>query len=292
MDTMPPRTTLSDCMGVIAISVGMALVFYVAGRAGWWRRVEAERFSARWVRSRPGKKIEAAEAEGAVREFYRSPVAFLIVWLPWLAYCCGNIVISLLRDVGVMIFPWPMAINCGLLGVWWNLSSWLKFRRTSRMRGFVMVLTAAAILVSLPACVSQRVAFGPGVSFECRLSVWPAFEPPVEYLVQKDSFGRATITEFRYRGAGGSGAKRSGVPVVHVIDAKQWAEFADAVREHDPWSISPGQPYEDGTDGATMILEIRDGERYQRVQRWAPFGHQSEKRFVEVSTAVVRLLPD
>ena len=135
MEPMPPRTTLSNCIFVIAISVGIALVFYVAGRAGWWRRVEAERFSARWVMSRPGKKIEAAEAEGAVREFYRSPVAFLIVWLPWLAYCCGNIVISLLRDVGVMIFPWPMAINCGLLGVWWNLSSWLKFRRMSRMVG-------------------------------------------------------------------------------------------------------------------------------------------------------------
>lgn len=80
---------------------------------------------------------------------------------------------------------------------------------SSRMRGFLMVLTAAAILGSLPACVGQRGAFGPGVSFECRLSVWPAFEPPVEYLVQKDSFGRATITEFRYRGAGGSGAVRS-----------------------------------------------------------------------------------
>ncbi len=163
---------------------------------------------------------------------------------------------------------------------------------SSRMRGFVMVVTAAAILVSLPACVSQRVAFGPGVSFECRLSVWPAFEPPVEYLVQKDSLGRATITEFRYRGAGGSGPKRSGVPVVHVIDAKQWGEFAGAVREHDPWSIAPKQPYEDGTDGATMILEIRDGDRYHRVQRWAPFAHESEKRFVEVSTAVVGLLAD
>jgi hypothetical protein len=48
------------------------------------------------------------------------------------------------------------------------------------------------------------------------------------------------------------------VPVVHVIDAKQWGELAGAVRE----------------------------------QRWAPFAHQSEKRFVEVSTAVVGLLAD
>lgn len=249
-------------------------------------------FSARWMRSRHGRTIEAAEAEGAVREFYRSPVAFLIFWLPWLANSCGNIVISLLRDVGVMIFPWPIAINSGLLGVWFYLSSWLKFRRMSRMRGFVMVVTAAVVLASLPACVGQRVPYGPGVSFECRLSVWPTFEPPVEYLVQKDSLGRATITEFRYRGAGGSGPKRSGVPVVHGIDAKRWGKFADAVREHDPWSISSRQPYEDGTDGATMILEIRDGERYHRVQRWAPFAHESEKRFVEVSTAVVGLLAD
>lgn len=97
--------------------------------------MEAERFSAGWVMSRPGRTIEAAEAEGAVREFYRSPVVFLIFWLPWLAVGCGNIVISLLRDVGVMIFPWPIVINGGLLGVWWSLSSWLKFRRMSRMVG-------------------------------------------------------------------------------------------------------------------------------------------------------------
>ena len=133
MEPMPPRTTLSDCMGLIVFSLGMALVQYVVGRVGLWRRLEVGWFSARWMRSRPGRTIEAAEAEGAVREFYRSPVAFLIVWLPWLASSCGNIVISLLRDVGVMIFPWPIAINSGLLGVWFYLSSWLKFRRTSRM---------------------------------------------------------------------------------------------------------------------------------------------------------------
>ena len=160
------------------------------------------------------------------------------------------------------------------------------------MRDFIRVLTTAGILLALASCAAPEAPYAPSVSFECRLSVWPTFEAPVEYLVQKDSFGRATITEFKFRGAGGYGPKRSGAPIVHPIDSKQWGNFIGAVREHDPWSIESKQPYMNGCDGTTMILEIRDGERHHRVQRWAPFGNRSEKRFVECSTAVVRLLPN
>ena len=132
---MPTGTTPSEFMLLVCLTVGCAVMDYVLRLAGWMRESQAASFWEWSTRHRPERKPKGVEALGAVREFYRSPVAFLIVWLPWLAYCCGNIVISLLRDVGVMIFPWPIAINGGLLGVWWSLSSWLKFRRMSRMVG-------------------------------------------------------------------------------------------------------------------------------------------------------------
>ena len=160
------------------------------------------------------------------------------------------------------------------------------------MQGIIRTLTAAAILFTLGSCASPEVPYLPSVSFECRLAVWPTFDAPVLYLVQRDSFERTTITEFRYRGAGGYGPKHSGAPIVHAVDSKQWEDFTDAVRKCDPWVMASKQPYMDGCDGTTMILEIRDGKRHHRIQRWEPFGHKSEKEFVELATAVIRLLPD
>ena len=160
------------------------------------------------------------------------------------------------------------------------------------MRETIRKLAAIVPLLLFGACATSRVPYVPSVSFECRLSVWPTFEPPVEYLVQRDSFGCSTITEFRYRGAGGYGPKRSGAPIVHTIDSKQWGNFTEAVRKHDPWTIPTKQPYMSGLDGTTMILEIRDGDRHHRIQRWAPFGYKSERTTVEFSTAVISLLPE
>jgi hypothetical protein len=160
------------------------------------------------------------------------------------------------------------------------------------MKRVLTTLVGVVITLCLGCCLSSSVPYLPASNFECRLSVWPTFEPPVEFLVQKDSLGHSTITEFRYKGAGGYGPKRSGSPIVHAIDAKQWGDFADALREHDPWSIPTKQPYMSGLDGTTMILEIRDGDRFHRVQRWGPFAHKSEKKLVEFSTAIIRLLPD
>jgi len=152
-------------------------------------------------------------------------------------------------------------------------------------------LTGLVIALCLAGCQSSRVPFLPASNFECRLSVWPTFDAPVEFVVQSDSLGHRTLTEFRYRGAGGYGPKRSGVPIVHIIAPKQWVDFLEALQTHDPWSIPTKQPYASGTDGTIMILELRDGNKYHRVQRWAPFAHQSERRFVEFSTAIIHLLP-
>ena len=129
---MPPTTTLSDCLWSISLSVGIAAARYFAGLAGLFCSSDARGFAGWLLRRKPPRAIDPAEATTAVRRYYRSPAAFFIIWLPWLAFCGGNIVVSLLRDAGFMIFPWPMLINCALLGVWLLVSAILKFRGLSR----------------------------------------------------------------------------------------------------------------------------------------------------------------
>lgn len=160
------------------------------------------------------------------------------------------------------------------------------------MRGITTVLTAIGMAFVLASCASIQAPYVPAAPFECRLSVWPTFDVPVELLVQHYGRGQSTITEFKYTGAGGYGPRRSGVPKVHAIDAKQWEDFMNAVRKHDPWSIPSKQPYTDGLDGTTIILEIRDKDRFHRIRRWHPFAQKSERKFVEFSTAVISLLRD
>ena len=97
---MLAETTLSDCMLIVGISVVMVLVEYVVGLAGWRRESQAASFWEWSTRHRPERKLKGVEAVGAVRAFYRSPVAFLFVGLPLFASCGGTIVMSLLRDPG------------------------------------------------------------------------------------------------------------------------------------------------------------------------------------------------
>lgn len=131
---MLAETTLSDCLLIVGISVAIAVVDYVVGLAGWRRESQAASFWEWSTRHRPERKLKGVEAVGAVREFYRSPVAFLIVGLPGFAFCCGTILMFLLRDAGVTIFKWAMLINyCMLPWVWEGWAWGLMCRRMSRM---------------------------------------------------------------------------------------------------------------------------------------------------------------
>ena len=131
---MLAETTLSDCMLIVGISVVMVLVDYVLRLAGWMRESQAASFWEWSTRHRPERKLKGVEAVGAVREFYRSPVAFLIVGLPGFAFCCGTILMFLLRDAGVTIFKWAMLINVVVVQwVWQGLAWRLMCRRMSRM---------------------------------------------------------------------------------------------------------------------------------------------------------------
>ena len=97
---MPTGTTPSEFMLLVCLTVGCAVMDYVLRLAGWMRESQAASFWEWSTRHRPERKLKGVEALGAVRAFYRSPVAFLFVGLPLFASCCGTIVMSLLRDPG------------------------------------------------------------------------------------------------------------------------------------------------------------------------------------------------
>jgi hypothetical protein len=93
-----PKTTAEDCIWMLLISVGMGLFHHLLTH----RRQNQKFFEV-------GSRRDS---------YFRSPTAFVVSWLPWLLFCIGNVVVSLLRDHGIMIFPWPIVINSTLLGVW------------------------------------------------------------------------------------------------------------------------------------------------------------------------------
>lgn len=144
-------------------------------------------------------------------------------------------------------------------------------------------------------CVSRPVPNAPFATHEYRLQVWPAFSQPSEFLVQRDTFGNCSITQFKFTGQGAYSPRRKGAAKVHPIPAARWEEFCAAFARHEPWQIPQQQGYTTGTDGTYFILEMREqsaaGDKYRRIQRWAPFAFKSEKGFVYATTEIVKLLP-
>ncbi len=61
---------------------------------------------------------------------FQFPVAFLVSWFPWLMFSLGNIGVSILRDHGFEIFPWPLLANGMLLSLWLHLARRLRARYT------------------------------------------------------------------------------------------------------------------------------------------------------------------
>lgn len=145
-------------------------------------------------------------------------------------------------------------------------------------------------MLAITSCATTPLPNRPFVTQEYKLAVWPTFEQPVEFVLQKDSFGRAALFEYRFTGKGGYFHRHKGAPVVHSIEAEAWSAFMEEFSKASPWRIPVKQPYPTGTDGIYVILEMREGDRFHRVMRWTPFAHKGERAFVDATTAIVRLL--
>lgn len=112
--TPPPATTLSDCLGLLAISLLAGLVHFLLVRFVYKR-----------------SRLHQQSIGGGSDSHLIIHVALLVSWLPWLLYCIGCIVISLIRDHGFLIF-WPILTNCVLLPLWLYLANRILFRRANR----------------------------------------------------------------------------------------------------------------------------------------------------------------
>jgi hypothetical protein len=130
---MPHSTSLTDCLWIAGITLAIASIRYALGRGGWFSLSEARQLSEYCSRREPDRTIEPENATRAVGQFYRRPFSFFIFWMPLAGYGAGSIGVSLLRDAGVDIFPWPIVFNSLLLGIGLFLARVLKVRCLSRL---------------------------------------------------------------------------------------------------------------------------------------------------------------
>jgi hypothetical protein len=96
-----PQTTLSDCLGMLGISL-------VAGAALHLLRARLGKVSGEADVLAHSTGQAKTEVLAAIKSFHWTPAAFLLSWLPLLGMSMGNIACSLWRDAGHSLYPWPM----------------------------------------------------------------------------------------------------------------------------------------------------------------------------------------
>jgi hypothetical protein len=129
---MPPTTSLSDCLYVLGTSVLMAIIYYLFGWSGIARKIALGRFKAALALRKAPRPVDPDVASDLIRRYSRSPVAFLICWLPWLGMMSGSIGVSLIRDAGFVIVPWAILLPTVLFVLGTLIAARLKFLRLSR----------------------------------------------------------------------------------------------------------------------------------------------------------------
>lgn len=100
-----PLTSISDGIWLLVVSVAVGLMRYYAA---------CRRYRVSTAEVRMGRRSYA--------------VLFLISWFPFLLCGIGFIGVSILRDRGWSIFPWPIVANCLLLSLWLYLARRLESR--------------------------------------------------------------------------------------------------------------------------------------------------------------------
>jgi len=112
--TPPPTTSATDCIGLLVISMVAGLLRYLAAR-------HRNRVSL----------AQSGDLSKKKDSYFQSPVAFLVSWFPWLMFSLCSIGVSVLRDHGTMIFPWPLFANCLLLSLWLSLARRMQLYYTT-----------------------------------------------------------------------------------------------------------------------------------------------------------------
>jgi hypothetical protein len=121
---LPPRTSLTDVIALLAISLLLAGVLHLIH--GQKLRLSEEVAVVCKKHSDSGLDHHSLSDDlvSIVRRFHRSLLAFILTWLPFLVLVLGNMCCSLLRDAGYLIFPWPL-LSVSLL---FGLALWVAQR--------------------------------------------------------------------------------------------------------------------------------------------------------------------
>ena len=127
---LPPRTSISDVVGIIGISLGGAVIWH--GVIWFWLRG----LVASVIRRHTGAKETpvVSDAQLAVaRRFHRSGFSLFLSWIPTGLHALGGIACSLIRDAGYLIFPWPILASSILFALGYSLTFSIRLRRLQKL---------------------------------------------------------------------------------------------------------------------------------------------------------------
>jgi len=122
----PSITTLDDIERLFLYCfVGVTLAHLLRPLFGFDR--ESQKIIERIKVIVPSSVPDLGTVKRAARHFHLTLPAFFATYLPMMALTIGNSGCSLLRDIGVQIFPWPLFTVCfvNALTAWFALD-WRK----------------------------------------------------------------------------------------------------------------------------------------------------------------------
>ncbi len=130
---LPPRTSLTDVIALFGFTLLIAAILHLVRGQKLRLSEEVAVVCKRYSISGSTQSGVSNDLDSAVRKFHRSVVAFILTWLPFLVLVLGNTCVSLLRDAGYLIFPWPLLTVCLLFGLAVWAAQRVRLRLISRL---------------------------------------------------------------------------------------------------------------------------------------------------------------
>jgi len=121
-------TSFADVLMLLAVVVAATTVMTLVRTATGWVQGEAVRLQ----RMPMMREVQTPVVAARVRAHYRSWRGLGLSMIPGFAFVAGLTVFSVLRDRGLELFFWPMAVVAGLWGLAWALTSRLHARMILR----------------------------------------------------------------------------------------------------------------------------------------------------------------
>jgi hypothetical protein len=127
---LPPRAGMLDLALMFGCVLVIGLVIHIVRGLPAFLRKEAE-LSA----GKNHNRVITDDQLSAIRRFHWSAEAFILSLIPFLLAAAANTAVSLIRDTGYMIFPWPVLASSALIGLGFGIT---LYRRALKIRKIVL----------------------------------------------------------------------------------------------------------------------------------------------------------